>query len=101
MVVRIVDELVCCDSAPERWEVATTMMCELQAAVHEPPKLDIPVTVIVGEHTDHLFGPAARTIANDTGGALTTIEGAGHVAHLTHPEEFAKIVQPGVAATPS
>ncbi|GLY53523.1 alpha/beta hydrolase [Lentzea sp. NBRC 102530] len=108
MVVRIAGEPVFRDTAPERWEDAKTMLDttlrELKAAVayrYEPPKLDIPVTVIVGEHTDHLFGPAAWDVVRDTGGTLVTIEGAGHVAHLTHPEEFAKIVQPPAAATPS
>ncbi|WP_394615736.1 alpha/beta fold hydrolase [Lentzea sp. JNUCC 0626] len=81
-----------------------TTLHELKAAVafrYQPPKLDIPVTVIVGEHTDHLFGPAARDIVRDANGTLITIEGAGHVAHLTHPELFAKAVQPSREATPS
>ncbi|MET9224789.1 alpha/beta hydrolase [Lentzea sp. NPDC003310] len=99
MVRDLAGEPVFRDTAPQRWieaqELLDSTSLELQAVVgyrYEPPKLDIPVTVIVGEHTDHLFGPAARDVARDTGGTVVTIEGAGHVAHLTHPELLAEIV---------
>ncbi|MFD4672139.1 alpha/beta fold hydrolase [Lentzea sp. NPDC058450] len=108
MVVRLAGESSFREAAPDLWEAAKglldTTLHELRAVTgyrYEPPKLDIPVTVIVGERTDHLFGPAARDIVRDTNGTLVTIEGAGHVAHLTHLEEFVEIVQPSREATPS
>ncbi|MFJ5991094.1 alpha/beta fold hydrolase [Lentzea sp. NPDC092896] len=101
MAVRIAGEAPFRDTDPEGWlkaqDMLDTTLHELRAVVgyrYEPPKLSIPVTVIVGERTDHLFGPAAREIVKDTGGTLITLEGAGHVAHVTHPELLSKAMQP-------
>ena len=88
------------DSDPERWlaaqEMLETSSRELTVVDnyrYEPPKLQIPVTVIVGEHTDHIFGPGARDLVKDTGGTLVVLEGEGHVAHFTNPELLAATIR--------
>ncbi|MDX8054724.1 alpha/beta hydrolase [Lentzea sp. BCCO 10_0798] len=98
MVSELAGEPVFRDTDPERWlqaqDLLDTTVHELKAVMgyrYEPPKLSIPVTVVVGEHTDRLFGPAARDVVRDTGGKLVTVEGAGHIAHVTHPEVLAEI----------
>lgn len=93
MVTRLAGEQSFRDTDPQRWldaqELLDSTWRELTAVAnhrYEPPKLQVPVTVIVGEHTDHIFGPAARDIVRDTGGTLVTLAGQGHVAHVTDPE---------------
>lgn len=88
------------DSDPERWlaaqELLDTSSRELTVVDnyrYEPPKLQVPVTVIVGEHTDHIFGPGARDLVQDTGGTLVVLEGEGHVAHFTNPELLAATIR--------
>ncbi|MDX8031180.1 alpha/beta hydrolase [Lentzea sp. BCCO 10_0856] len=93
MVTGIAGEQVFRETDPERWlaaqDLLDTTWRELMLVDdhrYEPPKLEVPVTVIVGEQTDHLFGPAARDVVRDTGGRLVTLAGQGHVAHITNPE---------------
>ncbi|MFS8096313.1 alpha/beta hydrolase [Lentzea alba] len=88
------------DSDPERWlaaqELLETSSRELTVVDnyrYEPPKLDVPVTVIVGEHTDHIFGPGARDLVRDTGGTFVTLQGEGHVAHFTNPALLAATIR--------
>ncbi|WP_157985011.1 alpha/beta fold hydrolase [Lentzea terrae] len=88
------------DDDPERWLKAQDMLDTSSRELtvvddyrYEPPKLNIPVTVIVGEHTDHIFGPGARDLVKDTGGTFVTLRGEGHVAHLTNPELLAATIR--------
>lgn len=88
------------DSDPERWIAAQELLdsSSRECAVvdgyrYEPPKLQVPVTVIVGEHTDHIFGPGARDLVRDVGARLVVLEGEGHVAHLTNPELLAATIR--------
>ena len=68
---------------------------EIDGYRYQPPKLRVPVTVIVGERTDHIFGPAARELVRDTGGTFVTLKGEGHVAHRTNPELLAATIRAG------
>ncbi|MGW6933939.1 alpha/beta fold hydrolase [Lentzea sp. NPDC054927] len=93
MVTDLAGEQAFRETDPERWLEAQDMLDTTWRELtlvddyrYEPPKLEVPVTVIVGEHTDHLFGPAARDVVRDTGGRLVTLAGQGHVAHVTNPE---------------
>lgn len=88
------------DSDPERWLAAQDMLDTSSRELtvvdnyrYEPPQLDVPLTVIVGEHTDHVFGPGARDLVRDTGGTFVTLHGEGHVAHLTNPELLAATIR--------
>ncbi|WP_052684624.1 alpha/beta fold hydrolase [Lentzea aerocolonigenes] len=88
------------EADPEGWlaaqELLDTTFRELSAIDtyrYEPPKLRIPVTVLLGERTGHIFGPAARDVVEDTGGTLLTLEGEGHIAHVTNPELLAATIR--------
>jgi pimeloyl-ACP methyl ester carboxylesterase len=100
MVTRIAGEHAFRDSAPERWlkaqELLDTTFAELKeidAYRYQPPKLQAPVAVIIGERTDHIFGPAARDLVRDTGGTFVTLTGEGHVAHRSNPELLAATIR--------
>jgi len=49
-----------------------------------------------GNSKEHQRG-GADLLSRITGAPLVTIEGAGHLAHLTHPEQFARFVRRAVA----
>lgn len=90
------------DADPARWLKAQELLDttfeelkEIDGYRYRPPALRAPVTVIVGERSDHVFGPAARELAKDTGGAFVTLEGEGHVAHRTNPELLAETIRAG------
>lgn len=102
MVVEIAGEQVFRDDDPEGWleaqDLLDTTLHELNEVDdyrYEPPKLQVPVTVIVGERTEHIFGRAARDVVRDTGGALVTLENEGHIAHVTNPELLATTIRGG------
>ncbi|ANZ37996.1 hypothetical protein BBK82_19975 [Lentzea guizhouensis] len=100
MVTRIAGERSFRDTDPEGWlaaqEMLETTWEELKQADgyrYAPPKLRVPVTVVVGERTDRIFGPAARDIVLDTGGRLVTLRGEGHIAHVTNPALLAATIE--------
>ncbi|MEU0881895.1 alpha/beta hydrolase [Lentzea sp. NPDC005914] len=87
------------DTDPARWLKAQEMLDttyeelkEIDRYRYRPPELRVPVTVIVGERTDHIFGPAARELAKDTGGSFVTLPNEGHVAHRTNPALLAATI---------
>jgi pimeloyl-ACP methyl ester carboxylesterase len=100
MVTELAGERAFRDTDPEGWLAAQELLdstwLELQEVDgyrYEPPKLKVPVTVVVGERTDHLFGPAAREVVSDTGGTLVTLPGEGHIAHVTNPALLAATIE--------
>lgn len=102
MVTKIAGEQSFRDTDPQGWlkaqELLDTTLQELKAVDgyrYQPPKLDVPVTVIVGAKTEHIFGPAARDIVRDTGGRLVVLAGEGHIAHATNPELLAATIREG------
>ncbi|RAS66688.1 pimeloyl-ACP methyl ester carboxylesterase [Lentzea atacamensis] len=102
MVTEIAGEQQFRDTDPEGWlkaqellETTSRELATVESFRYQPPKLQVPVTVIVGEHTDHIFGPAARDVVRDTGGTLVTLEGEGHIAHVTNPELLAATIRNG------
>lgn len=102
MVTRVAGEHAFRDADPARWLAAQDLLDttaeevkEIDGYRYQPPKLQVPVTVIVGERTDHIFGPAARELAEDTGGSFVTLPGEGHVAHRTNPALLAATIRGG------
>ncbi len=100
MVTGLAGESSFRDTDPQGWleaqELLDTTWHELQAVGsyrYEPPKLRVPVTVVVGERTDHIFGPAAREVVRDTGGTLVTLAGEGHIAQVTNPALLAATIE--------
>jgi pimeloyl-ACP methyl ester carboxylesterase len=53
----------------------------------------VPVTVVVGQRTDHIFGPTARVLVRDAGGTFVTLPGEGHVAHRSNPALLAATIR--------
>lgn len=83
---------------PEGWlkaqELIDTTFRELSQVstyVHEPVKISAPLTVVLGERTEPIFGRAAR----DAGGTLVTLKGEGHIAHVTNPGLLAATIREG------
>lgn len=102
MVTEIAGEHAFRDTDPARWLKAQELLDttfeelkEIDGYRYQPPKLRVPVTVVVGERTDHIFGPAARELVRDTGGTFVTLKGEGHVAHRTNPELLAATIRAG------
>lgn len=102
IVTRIAGEQSFRETDPEGWlaaqELLDTTFRELSAVDtyrYEPRKVDAPVTVILGERTDHLFGPAARDVVQHTGGTLVTLAGEGHIAHVSNPALLAATISEG------
>jgi len=88
------------DTNPQRWLEAQDLLDttfeelkEIDAYRYQPPKLQVPLTVIVGERTDRIFGPAARELVRDTGGTFVTLKGEGHVAHRANPGLLAATIR--------
>lgn len=65
---------------------------------HELHRLEMPVLVLAGAE-DAKFAALAERLAIEIGAnaTLTLIDGAGHAAHLEHPERFLAVVQPWLA----
>lgn len=102
VVSRISGEKPFRDADPERWlraqDLLDTTFRELTAAGdyrYQPAKLQVPVTVVVGERTEPFFGPGARDIVRDTSGKLVTLNGEGHLAHRTNPALLAATIREG------
>lgn len=81
---------------PEGWlkaqELIDTTFRELgqvSAYVHEAAEIKAPLTVVLGERTEPIFGKAAR----DAGGELVVLAGEGHIAHVTNPELLAATIR--------
>ncbi len=66
---------------------------------HELPGLSMPVLVLAGAD-DRKFVALAERMADAIGDSATLalIAGAGHAAHLEHPDRFLAIVQPWLSA---
>jgi len=65
---------------------------------YDPSRLAGPVTVGHGSNATDRHRLGARSLADDIAGAeLTTIEGAAHGAHLSHPDGFALFVRHSAA----
>jgi len=79
------------------------LAAELDAIrVTEPPfdvtALDVPTVFGRGtESLPHHRATADWLVAHVPGAELVEIEGAGHGAHLTHPDAFARFVRDAVA----
>lgn len=63
-------------------------------AVPDPHTLDVPTLVGDGSASAQPLRTAAAALADALPNAsLATVEGAGHGAHLTHPDEFARWIR--------
>ena len=62
------------------------------------PELSIPTLVVHGELDAAIGVPLAEALADALGGKLEIIEGAGHAANLTHPEQSNRAIE-GFLAT--
>ncbi len=70
-------------------------------AAVDPSSVAVPVVAVRGSSShDHHRRGAAELAAAATAGELIEIEGAGHGAHLSHPDEFARLVRRTVARVP-
>lgn len=99
------------DRLPEATKAArradgAALAAELAAIrIHEPP-FDIPalaVPAVFGRGTAslaHHVAAVAWLVEHVSGAELVEIEGAGHGAHLTHPDAFASFVRAAVARHP-
>jgi pimeloyl-ACP methyl ester carboxylesterase len=57
-------------------------------------KVKIPVYLLEGEHSPIVISEVQKTLLHTFPNALRSIiDGAGHMAPITHPEEFAKEVK--------
>lgn len=86
------------DEDPDGWlraqdlvDVTCRELGQVVAYEHRPAQIDAPVTVILGERTEPIFGRAAR----DAGGELVVLGGEGHIAHVTNPELLAMTIRKG------
>jgi len=81
----------------------TALAAELAAIRIQEPPFDIPslaVPAVFGRGTaslPHHLAAVAWLAAHVPGSQLVDIEGAGHGAHLTHPDAFAAFVRTAVA----
>jgi pimeloyl-ACP methyl ester carboxylesterase len=82
----------------ERRSEGTALIADLTAVQNEAPfdPADLRVPLLVGRggnslpHHSQSAGGLAQAVA---GAELIEIAGAGHGAHVTHPEEFATLVR--------
>ena len=88
----------------ERRAEGPALVAELQAmradatAPYVPEALPMPVVAAHGSEGRAHHREAARRLADAAPhGELAVIDGAGHGAHLTHPEAFADVVRRAVA----
>lgn len=84
----------------EAWEHALAFidttyreLAQVEEYRYAPPTIKAPVTVLLGERSEPLFGAGARAIAEDTGGQLVVLEGEGHIANGTNPGLLASIIR--------
>ena len=84
----------------ERRAEGPTLLAELRtvhrpaAAPYRPERLTVPVVAAFGSETQPQHRRAAEELARRAPrGVLERIDGAGHGAHLTHPQAFAGLVR--------
>jgi len=84
----------------ERRAEGPTLLAELRTVHHpapapyRPERLTVPVVAAFGSETQPQHRRAAEELARRAPhGVLEMIEGAGHGAHLTHPQAFAGLVR--------
>lgn len=84
----------------ERRAEGPTLLAELRTVHHpapapyRPERLTVPVVAAFGSETQPQHRRAAEDLARSAPrGVLERIDGAGHGAHLTHPQAFAGLVR--------
>ena len=84
----------------ERRAEGPTLLAELRTVHHpapapyRPERLTVPVVAAFGSETQPQHRRAAQELARRAPrGVLERIDGAGHGAHLTHPQAFAGLVR--------
>ncbi len=84
----------------ERRAEGPTLLAELRTVHHpapapyRPERLTVPVVAAYGSETQPQHRRAAEELARRAPhGVLDRIDGAGHGAHLTHPQAFAGLVR--------
>jgi pimeloyl-ACP methyl ester carboxylesterase len=84
----------------ERRAEGPTLLAELRTVHHpapapyRPERLTVPVVAAFGSETQPQHRRAAEELARRAPhGVLERIDGAGHGAHLTHPQAFARLVR--------
>jgi pimeloyl-ACP methyl ester carboxylesterase len=84
----------------ERRAEGPTLLAELRTVHHpapapyRPERLTVPVVAAFGSETQPQHRRAAEELARRAPhGVLERIDGAGHGAHLTHPQAFAGLVR--------
>jgi pimeloyl-ACP methyl ester carboxylesterase len=84
----------------ERRAEGPTLLAELRTvhqpapAPYRPERLTVPVVAAFGSETQPQHRRAAEDLARRAPhGVLERIDGAGHGAHLTHPQAFAALVR--------
>lgn len=74
----------------------------MDAPTFDPVQLAVPVLAAAGEDSlDHHVEVSRRVAALVPRGEFVTIAGAGHTAHVTHPREFARLVDRAAALCPA
>ena len=60
--------------------------------------VEVPVLVLAGERDDKFRALGERLVASLPHAELATVAGAGHAAHLEHPEAFLEVLRPWLAS---
>lgn len=85
-----------CSAEVEAQIFATTRLQDMFSHMH---KIDCPVLVLRGEHTEPLLALAAERLAQRVPhGSLTTVPGTSHFLAMERPEEVAEIIEQYFAA---
>jgi pimeloyl-ACP methyl ester carboxylesterase len=91
----------------ERRAEGRTLLAELRTVHHpapapyRPERVTVPVVAAFGSETQPQHRRAAEELAQRAPhGLLEMIDGAGHGAHLTHPQAFAGLVRRSLSLAP-
>lgn len=75
-------------TSPDMWTAMAPRFVDQEDRLERLAQLDVPTTVIVGEHDRTMGDDCRRLAATIPGATLTVIAGAGHVPQLEQPDAW-------------